>query len=158
MMKRCSIVRSYYACAAAVLAACGLAGCGGEAGDGLPREAVSGGVTVDGKPLKSGIALFLPVDPNNPTQGNFTVIDGKYNIAKEQGLIPGKYSVKISSSVGEEKKESESLNGGAPGMPPSIPKDAIPPMYNSDTKLAAEVKAGIPNDFQFALSTAKPTK
>ncbi|WP_165072922.1 hypothetical protein [Paludisphaera rhizosphaerae] len=158
MAKRSSVLRAYAALAALVLGTFGLSGCGGEAFDNLPREGVTGGVTVDGKPLKSGIALFLPSDPMSPTQGNFTIIDGKYSVPKEQGLVPGKYTVKISSSGTEKKADGPAVNDGAPGMPPVIPKDAIPPMYNTDSKLAAEVKPGIPNDFQFALSTTKPAK
>lgn len=42
-----------------------LVGCGG---DGLPREPVSGSITVDGKPLKSGMVMFTPTDPSMPTQ------------------------------------------------------------------------------------------
>lgn len=158
MTKRSSILRAHSLHAALVLGMFGISGCGSEAFDSLPREAISGGVTVDGKPLKSGIALFLPADPMTPTQGNFTIIDGKYSIPKEQGLVPGKYTVKISSSGTEKNAEGPVVNEGAPGMPPVIPKDAIPPMYNADSKLSAEVMPNRPNDFQFPLSTTKPAK
>jgi hypothetical protein len=130
-----------------------LAGCGGGWAS-LPREAVSGGVTVDGKPLAAGIVSFVPTDPNGPTQANITVMGGKYALAKEQGLVPGKYDVKVSSGdESEEKKESAAISNDSPGMPPIRPKDVIPPMYNENTKLSAEVKANAPNDFQFALTT-----
>ena len=49
--------------------ACGLAfslfallGCGG-AEDDLPRQAISGTVTLDGKPLEAGSITFDPADP-----------------------------------------------------------------------------------------------
>src|SRR4051794_10320669 len=50
----------------------GLGGCGGT--DGLPRQAVSGTVTVDGKPLKAGLITFMPSGPDIPTQGGATVL------------------------------------------------------------------------------------
>ena len=43
-----------------VLSALGLAGCSGSSGDDLPREAVSGTVTLDGAPLPSGSISFSP--------------------------------------------------------------------------------------------------
>lgn len=151
-MKTFAILKFSAATTTLAILMSGLSGCG-SGSDNLPREAVSGGVTVDGKPLKSGIVSFVPTDPNGPTQGNFTVIEGKYSVPKEQGLVPGKYDVKVSTSEQEEKKETESISNGMPGMPPTRPKDAIPPMYNTNTKLTAEVKSGVPNDFQFPLST-----
>jgi hypothetical protein len=154
-MKRFAFLRFSTATAAVALLVAGFSGCGSSS-DNLPREAVSGGVTVDSKPLKSGIVTFVPTDPNGPTQGNFTVVEGKFSVPKEQGLVPGKYEVKVSTSEAEEKKESETFSNNAPGMPPIVPKDAIPAMYNSNTKLTAEVKAGVPNDFQFPLTTAAP--
>ena len=132
-----------------------ISGCG-SASDNLPREPVSGGVTIDGKPLKSGIVSFVPTDPNGLTQANVAVIEGKYSVPKEQGLVPGKYDVKVSTADAQEKQESTDISNDMPGMPPARAKEAIPPMYNTNTKLSAEVKAGVPNDFQFALTTEAP--
>ena len=74
--------------------ACGLR----RAGDGLPREAVSGTVTFKGEPLKAGTIQFLPSSPSEVTAGGAVIVDGKYAIGRSEGLVPGKYQVLISGA------------------------------------------------------------
>lgn len=121
------------------------AGCG-EAGDGLAREAVSGSVKLDGQPLKSGSISFLPDGPGSPQGGGAPIIDGKYTIAKAQGLPPGKYKVTISSAGGP-PPPGEAPGGGA------MPKETVPDKYNAKSALTAEVKAGQSAAIDFALES-----
>jgi hypothetical protein len=125
-----------------------LAGCG--ASDNLPREAVSGAVAVEGKPLKSGLITFLPNEPNTPTQGGTLVLEGKYSIPKTQGLVPGKYRVVITSPEDKPEVIVDKTNN-MPGMPPVPAKEVIPKQYNSESLLTAEVTAGGKNVFEFNL-------
>lgn len=126
----------------------GLGGCGG--GDNLPREAVSGMVTVEAKPLKSGLITFVPVDAATPTQGGATVLEGKYEIPKTVGLVPGKYKVVVSSGEGTPEKQVDKTND-MPGMPPVPAKEAIPAQYGANSILEATVTAGKDNRFDFNL-------
>jgi hypothetical protein len=129
-------------------------GCGG--GDNLPREAVSGGVTVEGTPLKSGLITFIPNDENTPTQGGGVVLDGRYSIPRNQGLVPGKYRVVITSP--DDKPPILDKTNNAPGLPPIPGKEVIPSQYNTESLLTAEVTAGAKNVFEFNLVKTPPGK
>lgn len=136
--------------ALALVLAC-LSGCGSS--DDLPREAVSGKVTLDGKPLASGSIQFLPVgggDPNNPAiSGGATIKDGAYSIPRESGLTPNKYTVAITSAQGG----ADAAAGGAPGPAQKPAKETIPEKYNKDSTLDAAVKPGGENTFNFDLTS-----
>lgn len=144
----------------AVLAACLTAaavaatGCSSES-DGLAREAISGTVTFDGQPLERGSITFLP-EGQLPTQGGAPIMDGKYSIAQNEGLVAGKYHVAITAPLGEGEKSKDTVSN-APGMPPKPPKDLIPAQYNTKSTLVADVEAGKANTFDFNLEkgTAK---
>jgi hypothetical protein len=124
-----------------------LLGCGAE--DNLPREAVSGAVSIEGKPLKTGLITFLPSE-DVPTQGGAAVVEGKYSIARNQGLVPGKYRVVISSPEDKPEQMIDKTNN-APGLPPVPAKEVIPAQYNNDSLLTAEIKPGAKNVFEFNL-------
>jgi hypothetical protein len=135
----------------AAIAALGLLNLAGCSGDNLPREAVSGSVTIDGNPLKSGAITFVPNGPDIPSQGGTPVVDGKYSIPRAQGLVPGKYKVVISSGEGTPEKKVDTATD-MPGMPPIPAKQAIPPQYNAASILEATVTAGGKNQFDFNLT------
>jgi hypothetical protein len=125
-----------------------LAGCGES--DKLPREPISGSVTVEGKPLKSGLITFIPNESNTPTQGGALILEGKYSVPKNQGLVPGKYRIIITSPDDKPAEIVDKANN-APGMPPLPAKEVIPKQYNSESLLSAEVTAGGKNVFEFNL-------
>jgi hypothetical protein len=135
----------------ALLLGVNLVGCGR---DGLPREAVSGTVSLNGQPLETGIITFVPQDPDTPTQGGTTIAGGAYEIPRAQGLVPGKYKVIISSGEGSEEKPVEDLSELGPGMPPEPAEEAIPSQYSGNTVLEASVTAGGRNQFEFTLNKA----
>jgi hypothetical protein len=115
----------------------------------LPRQAVSGSVTLKGQPLPQGTIQFLPATDKQPTAGAVEIKDGKYSLPQEQGLVPGPYKVMISSA-----KESGAQKGppdDSPGKHGPPPKDLIAAKYNVQTKLTAEVKEGGSNTFDFPL-------
>jgi hypothetical protein len=131
-----------------------IVGCGD--GDSLPREAVSGTVAVEGKPLKTGLITFLPASSEVTTQGGGPVVEGKYTVSRNQGLVPGKYKVVISSPEDTPEKFTDTaFNNNAPGMPPIPAKEVIPAQYNNKSLLTAEVTSGGKNVFEFNL-TATP--
>jgi hypothetical protein len=130
---------------ALALTAAMFAGCGGEPADALPREAVSGRVTFEGKPLAAGLIQFQPAG-QEATAGTAPVADGRYAIRKDGGLVPGKYRVAITTPVAEA--------GPAPALPGDEkppPREPIPARYNAKSTLAADVAKGGPNTFDFDL-------
>jgi len=132
---------------AVLLVACP-AGCGSgqEQGDGLPREAVSGTVTLDGQPLSGASIQFVPDDPNAPGGTSGEVEEGKFIIERARGPVAGSYHVMISSRTGTKVDASQ-----PPGEAPAPRKDPIPAKYNTKTELKVEVKAGGPNTYEFPL-------
>ena len=121
-----------------------LVGCGSGSG----RVGVQGSVSYKDAPLKQGTISFEPMGETRAANPNYSagslIKDGTYNIEAEKGLLPGQYSVKISST-----------SGGAPGdtLPGTFPlaKEVLPEKYNSQTKLTAEITATNPNKKDFPL-------
>jgi hypothetical protein len=130
--------------------ALGLSGCGGSS-DNLPREAVSGSVTMGGEPLAKGTIVFAPTSDKVATNATAEIVDGKYSIPRYEGLVPGSYKVAVSSlnQVAETKPVR-----GLPGKIAPPAKNLIPAQYNTNTTLTKEVKAGETNTFDFELSNA----
>lgn len=83
----------------------GLAGCT-DGGDGLPRVAVTGKVTVEGEPLAKGAVTFRPDGAGAEATGE--VVDGIFTIPAIDGPTPGKYKVSATETI--ERAESEKLN------------------------------------------------
>ncbi|WP_435009193.1 hypothetical protein P12x_000443 [Tundrisphaera lichenicola] len=127
-----------------------LSGCDAPTDD-LPRQSVSGSVTLDGKPLASGSITFDPVGPGNanPVAGGAPISNGSYSLGAANGLTPGNYLVSIISGGDDAPSAAE-----APGMPPrKAKKDPIPAKYNTKSTLKVEVKAGDSSSKDFELDS-----
>jgi hypothetical protein len=123
-----------------------LAGCRG--GDGLPRQEVSGKVSIDGQPLADGSIQFQP-DPTIPiaaVPGGAVIAAGAYRITREEGLVPGSYKVMIFSHG-----DAAEAGAAAPGAQAGPPPEKIPARYNVSSTLSAVVSQEKPNVFDFAL-------
>jgi len=151
-MQKTGRFASLASASAVALVLLSLSGCGSS--DNLPREAISGSVAIDGKPLDSGLVMFLPDGADIATQGGASLVAGKYSIPRDQGLVPGKYKVAVSASDGGAETQVDNTNN-APGMPPIPRKEIIPKEFSTGTMLTAEVKAGGPNEFNFNLTRSK---
>lgn len=116
------------------------------------RYSVTGTVSYDGKPLPSGTVNFIPEDPKGqPASG--TIVNGRYNLTThtpDDGALPGKYRVTISSFSGDMAKVQEEANQAA-GVQHAMPdqtavakaqKSLIPEKYGSfeGSGLSADVK------------------
>jgi hypothetical protein len=129
-----------------------LCGCGGGATDSLPREAVYGTVTLDGKPLEGGSIAFDPDAQGqaNPVSVGGNIIGGSYSISKADGPTPGKYRV----SIYDAGADGGLAPGEAPGAPAKKTKaSSVPAKYNANTTLSAEIKAGSSNKYDFTLTS-----
>jgi hypothetical protein len=138
----------------AAVAACGLAGCGG-ASDHLPREPISGTVTFDGRPLKSGSIQLTPVQTKEGIASGGMVTDGRFDVARADGPVPGQYKVMI-FAAGESGAAANAAEPSGPGLAQekAMAKRTaglIPLRYNLQTELTAEVTAGGPNTYTFDL-------
>lgn len=141
---------AYFAVTAAGVAASGITGCTGAAGDSLPRQAVSGTVTFEGKPLEKGTIQFMPTKQEGgvATVGAGEIVEGKYTIPRDLGPVPGGYRVIISAPS---PNAAAAPSDGIPGQAPPPAPDLIPPQYNANSTLNAEIKEGGPNVFDFPL-------
>jgi hypothetical protein len=134
----------------ALLAAVGLAGCGGSSG--VP---VSGTVRLNDQPLPGAVVMFYP-GPGTPGLGGgaATESDGTYTLKPSRGgggLPPGEYVVTISRSLRPD---------GSPPPPGAKPiesdaRETLPAIYSSrqDSTLRVKVEAG-KTAYDFALRVA----
>jgi hypothetical protein len=126
-------------------------GCSPPALDSLPREPISGTVNFDGQPLPKGTIQFRPASQAEATGSVGMINEGRFEIPRNEGPVPGKYKVQIDA-------REDSASTLAPGELPgsfNIPKKKvaglIPSRYNVRTELTQEVKSGGPNTFTFDL-------
>ena len=127
-----------------------MAGCGDAQNpvDTLRRNAVSGSVTLDSKPLAQGKIQFDPVDAGGGKAafavGDIT--DGKYAIDQAAGPVAGKFKVSISSVP------SVKISTGEPGPVPKMEPEKVPAQFNTKTTLTKEVTSGS-NSMDFELKS-----
>lgn len=111
-----------------------LAGCGGE-----PTAAVSGIVTVGGKPLSEGSIHFELADGASQSAGA-TITDGKYELLESANLRPGKVHVTIRGAI----KTGKQVEAGPPS-PKGTMIDEVniyPPIGIQPVPQDAELVAG----------------
>ena len=117
-----------------------MAGCGDPQNpvDTLPRNAVSGSVSLNGNPLAQGKIQFDPVDAAGGkvafAVGDIT--EGKYAIDQAAGPVAGKFKVSISSVP------SIKISTGEPGPVPKMEPEKVPAQFNTKTTLTKDVKSG----------------
>ena len=110
------------------------------------RLAVSGNITFKKAPLKNGTITFYPVSAG--TRAGAVISNGKYEIARENGLNPGRYRVSITSPDGETPADANAAPGPSGNF---ASKDRIPAEFNSKSKLEIEVTSAGPNQFDFTI-------
>jgi hypothetical protein len=105
---------------------------------------VSGRVTVDGAPAKTGAITFIPVDGQSPTAGA-EIVDGMYTANVPPGTA--KVQIRVSKKVGEQKLYD---TPDSPVQP--IMQEVLPAKYNDQTELVLDVKPGT-NEKNYDLET-----
>lgn len=134
----------------AILSA-GLAGRGGS-GDNLPRQPVSGSVTLDGRPLAQGMITFEPVDLASGHPATGTIAEGAFEIGRDAGPTPGNYLVRITAAAPDAQlSAAEAMEQGAVSSREDDFRSPIPSRYNAQTELRAQVSEGGPYEFDFSL-------
>jgi hypothetical protein len=121
--------------------------CGCSEGN-VGRRAISGNVTFQGQPLDYGAIRFEPTDVAKGVGGGAAITQGKYSIPEKLGLPPGAYKVWITASG----PAAEAPVDEAPGETPrGMAQERIPPQYNVQTTLVADVPATGETEFNFDL-------
>jgi hypothetical protein len=113
-----------------------LAGCGGEGAGKLPA---TGTVNFEGKPLEHGFIVFELQGDKDAFRSSANVENGKFSMSQKDGLKPGTYIVRISSS-----SEAPKMNDN-PGVAPPPAKERIPASWNSTSTNTVEAKSGSTN-------------
>ena len=120
-------------------------GCGADYGG---RKEVSGTVILKGQPIKDAVIEFFPMAGSEGTsKSGAQVVNGKYSIPAEFGLVPGKYRVILTAGDGK----TPALGDLPPGPSGAniISKELFPPDYNTKSTQVVEVTEKGPNVFDY---------
>jgi hypothetical protein len=110
------------------------------------KVGVSGSVTLQGAPLDKGtIDFFVPEATRSTAQAS--IENGSYSLPAVQGLLPGKYLVKISAIEAFDITPEEYAAGKK--APP--PKERIPAKYNTESQQIIDVQKSGANRFDFQI-------
>jgi hypothetical protein len=105
---------------------------------------VTGTVTVDGAPAKTGSIAFFPVNRKSSTAGA-EIIDGNYTATVPLGAA--KVEIRVSKVVGQKKLYD------TPDSPiQTVMAESLPPKYNDATELTLDVRPGT-NEQDYQLTT-----
>jgi hypothetical protein len=105
---------------------------------------VTGTITVDGSPAKSGSIAFFPVDRKSPTAGS-EIVDGQYTAKVAPGAA--KVEIRVAKVTGEKK-----LYNTADSPKKQILAESLPAKYNDQTELKLDVQPG-ENRQDYSLAT-----
>ena len=115
------------------------AGCGDSGEDPRgERVAVSGTVTLDGEPLPSGRIVFETTQGSGEVKATATITNGKFEFDDRNGPLAGTATVRIFAKEPELEEFEAVLQGDAKATE-QIALGTIPPRYNSQSQLQAEI-------------------
>jgi len=114
-------------------------GCGAAAGDERgQRVADSGTVTLNGEPLEAGRIMFVSDQGDGVVRAAAMIQDGAFEFEDSHGPLIGQTRVEI-RPVEMELEELEAALHDRPNTPIHLVKTYIPPQYNSQSNLTANV-------------------
>lgn len=112
------------------------------------RLGVHGTVNLDGQSLEDGLIGFVPQPGTVGPSAGSEVLEGKYRIGSDKGLLPGSYRVEISGWRKTGRKKKDFMGNEDDELEPVVPR-----RYNERTKLTADVTSDGSNEFEFDLSS-----
>jgi hypothetical protein len=121
-----------------------ISGCGGPV-----KRAVTGSVTLDGKPLEEAVILFVPLDGNGRKTGA-QISAGRYEVLGDVGLLPGRYRVEVA----DDPPIDPAARPGSLSKPSH--RRQIPVAYSLTSPLAIDTAVSSESVFDFAL-TSQPS-
>lgn len=122
-----------------VVSLAAVAGCGPV---GLDRVPVSGTVTFNGEPLKTGDMRFVPINGTHAPVGAANIIDGRYAADGKGGVAVGAYRVEILAWRDKKDHVAPAL------LPPGVKKEDLakeqylPAKYNTQSELDITIAPG----------------
>jgi len=111
------------------------------------RVGVSGTVALHGQPLELGTIEFAATDGSEISGATITA--GKYEISAAQGVLPGKFTVRISAV-----KEASGATGEFPGESTSNGvqnEELVPAEFNVASRHIVDISDDSLNEFDFAI-------
>lgn len=151
----CPVVLRLSLSAALTISFAIFAGCGAKSGP--QRSSVKGKISFDGQPVASGSIIFLPAQGVTGPSSGAEIRDGAYEIPEASGPVLGAHRVEITATRTEGTETVAGVDGATGGASGggSIPKVTmyIPPQYNQNSILEAEIKSGA-NTFDFELKSS----
>lgn len=115
------------------------------------RMSIGGTVTLDGQPLKEGSIRFGPLPGTTGPTAGAEIVNGKFAIRPSGGPFAGGFRVQITAVGATGRKVFDPRSNATIDEYTQI----LPAQYNSRSQLHAEVTAGGPNRFDFALTSDK---
>lgn len=116
------------------------------------ERSISGNVTFDGAPLKSGEIQFKPLEGSQGPTAGALIVNGRYEIpAVAQGVkAQHKYRVEITALVGQGRM---SPDPNSPSGQSELLENIIPERYNTQSTLQVTVSSNpSENSFDFDLT------
>ena len=113
------------------------------------RGKLEGKVTLNGKPVASGLIRFMAIDPNG-TNVVATIADGQYSVPEGQGPSKGKYRIEFSVPSATKRRIP---NDDIPGQFIEEAAETLPPRYHSKSEITADYDPAQtrPHDFQLTV-------
>lgn len=143
--------------AAPIAVAVALCGCGGRGARELPRAAVTGTVTLDGKPLGKGVIRFVPLEGTPGPKTSAMISQGQFSAEQAHGPVVGKHRIEIESTDdgGYALDDEEAFQKLRASGTRRIGAVRVPAVYNSRSTLTETVAPEGPNEFTFELISGK---
>ena len=141
----------------AVVVTIAISGCDGSGGNELPRAAVTGSVSLNGKPLQEGVISFVPIEGTPGPKTSVSITEGRFSAGAAQGPVVGTHRIEIQSTDdgGYAMDDEEAFQKLRQAGVRRIEVVRVPPIYNSRSTLTEIVTAEGPNEFTFELVTGK---
>lgn len=111
------------------------------------RQAITGTVSLDGKPLETGSISFRSLMNTTENHSGGIIRDGVFEIPSQKGLFPGKYSVTIQAF----KPTGRTINDPEMGSRPEV----VPVRFKESSGLEADISDGDSNHLEFNLTSLK---
>ena len=105
------------------------------AGCGDGKSSVTGSVTFDGQPVKSGTITFVATEGQLVREGG-AIRDGEYEVT----LPPGKYKIELNAQKLLRKQKQKGFDGDEEEV--DITDELFPPRFNTNTELSEVIKPG----------------
>lgn len=111
------------------------------------RQAVSGTVTLDGKPVDRATIIFTPV--GDGLSAAAVIVDGKFSLSEEDGPTVGQFDVRVNPMDAElDQVEADPSVLADANRKPSVPK-----VYQTHGKLKATITNQPDQVLEYPLAT-----